>query len=335
MDLEFFEDVAVGEAPLFGAYEVSEEEVIHFAKQFDPQPFHLDKEAAKETLLGGLSASGWHTASMSMRLLYDSFLVRAASMGSPGVDELKWLKPVRPGDRLSLRRSVLDKKESKSRPDFGVVQSQIDVLNQAGDLVMTYRSPLMLRRRGAAVQVPAPQAPHKAAQSDEASAAEAVAQPFQGLFFDDIAVGQRMGIGSLTMDKEAILAFARKYDPQPFHTDEAAAAKSQFGGLIASGWHTAASFMGQLVRLRIKTSDALRAQGVKVPELGPSPGFNNMRWRAPVYAGDTLRFKSEIRNKRAVSRPGWGLVFIHNTGFNQNDQLAFEFEAIAFWQMRS
>ena len=334
MDLEFFEDVAVGETPLFGAYEVTEEEVIHFAKQFDPQPFHLDKEAAKKTLLGGLSASGWHTASIAMRLLYDSFLVRAASMGSPGVDELKWLKPVRPGDCLSLRRSVLDKKESKSRPDFGIIQSQVDILNQTGDLVMTYRSPVLLRRRGTEVQAPTPHAPHKAAQPNEGVGAESIEEPFQGRFFDDVIIGQRMDIGSTTFDKEAIFAFARKYDPQPFHTDEAAAAKSHFGGLIASGWHTAGAFMGELVRLRIKTSEALRAQGVKVPELGPSPGFNNLRWRGPVYAGDTLHFKSQVSNKRAVSRPGWGLVFIHNTGFNQHGQLVFEFEAIAFWQMR-
>jgi acyl dehydratase len=332
MDLAFFEDIAIGEAPVFGAYEVTEEEIIHFAKQFDPQSFHLDKEAAKKTLLGGLSASGWHTASMAMRLLYDSFLVRIASMGSPGVDELKWIKPVRPGDRLSLRRNVLDKKESKSRPDFGVIQSQVDVLNQAGDLVMSYRSPLLLRRRGAAVQIGRPHA-RQATQPNE-PAPEASEPSFQGRFFDDIVIGQGMDIGSVTLDKDAIFAFAHKYDPQPFHTDEAAAAKSQFGGLIASGWHTAACFMGELVRLRIKTSEALRAQGVKVPELGPSPGFNNMRWRAPVYAGDRLQFKSKISNKRAVSRPGWGLVFIHNTGFNQHDQLVFEFEAVAFWQMR-
>lgn len=347
MDLEYFEDIAVGEAPLSGTYEVSKEEVIDFATQFDPQPFHLDEEAAKKTMLGGLSASGWHTASMSMRLLYDSYLVRAASMGSPGVDELKWIKPVRPGDRLRLRRNVLEKRQSQSRPDMGLALCQCDVFNQHDDVVMTYRSPIMLRRRNVQAAAAEPQPPRQDAAKPAAAKPEVVKPdaaepapsdvaeaPFAGLFYDDIAVGQRMEIGSYSFDKAAIIAFAKKYDPQPFHLDEAAAQKSHFGGLVASGWHTAAAYMGQLIRNRQKRQAEFVAKGVLLPEPGPSPGFNKLRWRAPVFAGDTLRFTSEIVNKRQVSRPGWGLVFVHNRGFNQHGRLAFEFEAIAFWQMR-
>jgi acyl dehydratase len=340
MDLNYFEDVAVGETPLFGNYEVTKEEIIEFAAQYDPQPFHLDEQAAKQTLLGGLSASGWHTAAISMRLLYDSFLVNAASMGSPGVDELKWIKPVRPGDRLSLRRNVLSKKESQSRPDLGIVVTQSDILNQHGDAVMTYVAPLMLQRRGIPQRQVDP-AHAKAAKEEprtprqgEAEAPSAAKQAFAGHYFDDIVIGQRMDVGSHTFDKEAVLAFGRKYDPQPFHTDEAAARKSQFGGLIASGWHTAAAYMGQLIANRTRRQADILAQGGTLPEPGPSPGFTKLRWRAPVYAGDTLRFSSEIVNKRVVSRPGWGLVFVQNKGFNQHDRLAYEFEAIAFWQMR-
>ncbi|MGP0061688.1 MAG: MaoC family dehydratase [Beijerinckiaceae bacterium] len=331
MDLTFFEDVVVGEAPLFGDYEVTKEEIFEFATQFDPQPFHLDEEAAKKTLLGGLSASGWHTAAISMRLLYDSFLVHAASMGAPGVDELKWLKPVRPGDRLSLRANVLEKKESQSRPDLGIIQAQSDVINQNGEVVMTHRAPLMLRRRGKALQVQSPDAPRKAApQASQAAGAT----PFHGAFFEDLEIGQRVELESFTFEKPAMVAFAKKYDPQPFHVDEAAARKSHFGGLIASGWYTASVFMRQLIDNRDKFFAENLARSSKLPELGPSPGFNNLRWRAPVYAGDRLRFTSEIASKRVVSRPGWGLVFIQNKAFNQDERFVYEFQGIGFWQLR-
>ncbi|MGO9008291.1 MAG: MaoC family dehydratase [Beijerinckiaceae bacterium] len=387
MDLIYFEDVVPGEAALFGDYEITKDEIFEFAAQFDPQPFHLDEEAAKKTLLGGLSASGWHTAAISMRLLYDSFLVHAASMGAPGVDELKWLKPVRPGDRLSLRVNVLEKKESQSRPDLGLVQTQSDVFNQNGELVMTYRAPLMLRRRQAAAQPrsrDAPQEatsqnyddvgsnrskvmnaidskslerdeqmgsgtlreldsagkaaqrrtfPHPAVAEQEASQA-AVAAPHHYPFFEDLAVGWRFDLEPFTFDTAAILAFGKKYDPQPFHVDEAAARKSHFGGLVASGWHTVSVYMRQLIESRKKLLAESLARGEKLPELGPSPGFNNLRWRAPVYAGDTLHFTSEFADKRTVSRPGWGLGFFQNKAYNQNDRLVFEFQALAFWQMR-
>ena len=331
MDLMFFEDVVPGEAPLFGNYEVTKDEIFEFAAEFDPQPFHLDEEAAKKTLLGGLSASGWHTAAISMRLLYDSFLRHVASMGALGVDELKWLKPVRPGDRLSLRRHVLEKKESQSRPDLGIVHTQSDVINQNGEVMMTLRAPLMLRRRGTSPQVRSPDAAREAAP--EVSQA-AFAKPYHYAFFEDLVIGQRLDLEPFTFDKAAILAFGKKYDPQPFHVDDAAARKSQFGGLVASGWHTAAVYMRQLIESRKKLFAETSARGEKPPQIGPSPGFTNLRWRAPVYAGDRLRFTSEIAGKRPISRPGWGLVFAQNRAFNQDDRLVFEFQGTAFWQLR-
>lgn len=344
MGLKFFEDVVTGEAPVFGNYEITKDEIIDFAKQFDPQPFHLDEDAAKKSLLGGLSASGWQTAAISMRLLYESFLVNAASMGSPGVDELKWLKPVRPGDRLSLRTNVLEKRESHSRPDLGIVLMQSDMLNQNGEVVMFHRAPLMLRRRGASQDQPAPgrSAPKAEPRSEtqvepagaSTAASAAIERPNQALYFEDLVIGQSSRFGPHTFDKAAIIAFAKKYDPQPFHIDEEAAKKSHFGGLVASGWHTAAAYMRHLIAYRKKVLADILANGAVLPEPGPSPGFSNMRWRAPVYAGDTLRFTSELASKRKVSRPGWGLVFFQNRGFNQDDRLVFEFQAVAFWQMR-
>jgi acyl dehydratase len=143
----YFEDIVQGAVTNYGPRTITREEIIAFASEFDPQPMHLDEEAAKKTMLGGLSASGWHTCAIMMRLLYDGFLVDAASMGAPGIDEVKWLKPVRPGDALSVRLTVLDKREPKSRPDLGFIQCRCEVLNQHGDVVLESTYPGMFAKR--------------------------------------------------------------------------------------------------------------------------------------------------------------------------------------------
>lgn len=136
----YFEDYIAGSVHEFGSIPVEEKEVIAFARRFDPQTFHTDPEAAKRTVFSGLIASGWHTASLMMRLFADNYLSKVASLGSPGVDELYWLKPVRPGDELSIRVSVLGTKRSRSRPDRGVVRSFIEVLNQDREVVMSVKA---------------------------------------------------------------------------------------------------------------------------------------------------------------------------------------------------
>ena len=147
------------------------------------------------------------------------------------------------------------------------------------------------------------------------------------LWFDEVEVGTKAELGSYLFDKASILKFAEKYDPQPFHTDEAAAAKTHFGGLCASGWHTAAAYMSCCAAHNFAGCDAAKAGGKVLPPLGPSPGFENMKWLKPVYAGDTLTFHNEITGKREMtSRPEWGLVFADNTGLNQNGDLVFSFK---------
>jgi acyl dehydratase len=154
-------------------------------------------------------------------------------------------------------------------------------------------------------------------------------------YFDDITLGDRMALGSHTFTAEDIKAFARLYDPQPFHMDEAAAAKSHFGALCASGWHTVAMWM----RLRVlagQREDAERAaRGEIIAKLGPSPGFREMTWQKPVYAGDTITYASEVAEKReSKSRPGWGLVFARNTGTNQKGELVMSFIGSGFVERR-
>jgi acyl dehydratase len=135
----YFEDYVTGSVHEFGMIAIQEEGIIAFGNQFDPQIFHTDPEGAKSTIYGGLIASGWHTASLMMHECVRHYLPRAASLGSPGIDELRWNLPVRPGDTLTIRATVLLATRSHSKPDRGIVQSLFEVLNQKRDVVMSVK----------------------------------------------------------------------------------------------------------------------------------------------------------------------------------------------------
>jgi len=148
MDKLYLDDFKPGDVIECGSVTITEPEIVEFATKYDPQSFHVDAEAAKESFFGGLIASGWQTASLAMRLLVDGYIHRSASMGSPGVDELRWLKPVRPGDTLTVRVNVEEVRPSTSKPDRGVLRSTTEVLNQHGEVVMTMKGMGMFKRRG-------------------------------------------------------------------------------------------------------------------------------------------------------------------------------------------
>lgn len=151
MKASYFEDLVPGMTFDFGSVEVTAEEIIRFARQFDPQPFHLDEAAAKASPFGGLVASGWHTASMCMRMVVDNlFVPGSGSIGSPGLDELRWLKPVRPGDVLRAHLEVLDVTPSRSKPDRGSSRIRYDVINQKNEKVMSFIGLGMFLRRPSA-----------------------------------------------------------------------------------------------------------------------------------------------------------------------------------------
>ena len=135
----YFEDYVPGAAFEYGSIALSEDEIVQFAERFDPQFIHTDPRAAAEGPFKGLIASGWHTAGLTMRLLIDGYLSSVASLGSPGIDELRWTRPVRPGDVLHVRVTILEAKRSRSKPDRGIVHSLIEVTNQHGQSVMTFK----------------------------------------------------------------------------------------------------------------------------------------------------------------------------------------------------
>lgn len=148
---QYFEDLEVGATQRFGAYAVTREEVIDFARRFDPQPFHLSDEAAAATHFGRLSASGWHSCAMVMAMLVENLRAHdQAGLGSPGVDELRWLKPVHPGDTLRCEMQLLEKRRSASRPEMGIFKSRLIVYNQDDVAVLSMISNGLIRTRGAA-----------------------------------------------------------------------------------------------------------------------------------------------------------------------------------------
>ena len=143
----YFEDYTAGSVHEFGPIAVELEEVIEFGKRFVPLAYHTDADLAKKSIYGGLIASGWHTAGLMMRLYTDNYLSKAANLGSPGVDELRWDKPVFPGDDLSIRVTVLETRVSQSKPDRGIVRSFVEVLNQKRDVVMSLKMVNFVRGR--------------------------------------------------------------------------------------------------------------------------------------------------------------------------------------------
>lgn len=320
-----WDDVEVGRTETYGAYAVTKEEIFAFARAYDPQPHHIDEEAAKRSLVGGLCASGWHTCAMFMRVLYDGVLVRAASMGAPGIEEVKWSKPVRPGHVLSARSVCTGKRVLASRPSVGIAQMKHEIVNQHGDLLMTMENAQFLAVRdpeaakaAASTSPPAQKAPPATPPASDDGGAAA------GNWFEDLVLGRRFEMGTHTFTADEIKEFARTYDPQPFHLDEEAARSSLMGGLCASGWHTAAHYVRFNITSRQQREAAIVARGEEMTVWGPSPGFKDLRWAKPVLAGDTITFRQTIAGKIDLkSRPERGMLVQHGEGLNQKGELVF------------
>jgi acyl dehydratase len=143
----YWEDFRPGAVTVYGPRLVTREEIVAFAAEFDPQPMHLDEEAARKTLLGGLAASGWHTCCVFMRIIADGYILNSSSMGGPGVDEVRWLKPLRPGTRVRVRATVVETRPSKSRPEMGLAKFSYDMLDESDAVIMTLTTTHMFGRR--------------------------------------------------------------------------------------------------------------------------------------------------------------------------------------------
>jgi acyl dehydratase len=320
------EDIEIGKPVTFGRKLVTQEEILAFGRAYDPQPMHTDEEAAKATPVGGLCASGWHTCAIMMRMLYDGVLRNVAGLGSPGVSEARWTKPVRPGDVLSCRHVYTKKRDLASRPDVGLSQVRLELLDAGGEVMAWWHTSQLTRKRHPhrAGTGQSPSSPPRAplvslwdvpAQTDE---------PSRGMFFEDRRVGEIADLGKHTFTRDEIVVFAREFDPQPFHIDDAAAEASLFGALCASGWHTAAIFIREVVRHRLSGSPVSAGTGERQPAYGPSPGFRDLRWPRPVYVGDTIEFRARLAEKIDLkSRPHRGILASEVQGRNQRGEIVF------------
>jgi acyl dehydratase len=316
------EDLAIGEPYVFGRKAVTAEEIIAFGRAFDPQPMHTDPEAAKATPVGGLCASGWHTCAMMMRLLVDGLLGRTASLGSPGVDEVRWKRPIRPGDVLSARYTVQEKRVLASRPDVGIAKVLVEAVDADGEVPATWLTNQLTRVRRPAAAPTAGTGP-KAERPPVLNLWDRPTAPRRAdVFFEDAVIGETADLGSHTFAREETIEFARQFDPQPFHLDEAAARASLFGALCASGWHTAALMIRGIITTRREANAEALAKSMRLATYGPSPGFRGLQWPKPVYVGDTISYRSRLIEKIDLkSRPNRGLLASAVQGRNQKGEM--------------
>ncbi|CAA9365631.1 MAG: hypothetical protein AVDCRST_MAG90-3364 [uncultured Microvirga sp.] len=316
-----FEDFALGSSDLPGSVTITRDDIVAFARDYDPQPFHLDEDEARRTFAGGLIASGWQSCALMMRLVADGLLLDSSCMGAPGIEEVRWLRPVRPGDTLAARCTTLDTKISRSRPEMGFVYFRLELLNQRQETVLSQVNWIMFGRRDASASL-------RPGEEQSSGKPEASARPNGSVA---PAATEAHDLGSHRFDADDIIRFARAFDPQPFHIDPDAAARSHFGALCASGWHTAAVWMRRMVEYRRTVAAEMLARGEQPPTLGVSPGFTDLRWLKPVYAGDTITYASKLLEERpSASRPGWSLASSRNTGVNQRGERVFEFTGKVF-----
>ena len=260
----YFEDFPVGATRAFCRYVLSREQIEAYATDFDSLLGGRSDDA------GALTASPWQLPALLMRLNYDGWMNEAAARGAPGVDEIRWLRPVTAGETLSARYTVRSARVSRSKPNLGLVQFFYELLGDGGDPVFSQLNSVMIELRA-----PQPAEPDSRTQgvlrnSDASTAA---------------GEGEPVALGTVAFPADAVIAFARVYDPQPFHVDAAAAQTGPFGALAASGWHTAAGWA--------------RAYATRVA--GCTPGLPRpdrllwvkpLRWRKPVFAGARIAFEA-------------------------------------------
>ena len=308
-----FEDFPVGTRLALPAQTVSADEIIAFARDFDPQPFHLDETSAQAGRVGGLIASGWHTCGLMMRMMCEAYLLGSRSQGSAGLDRVSWLAPVRPGDTLSGETQVVAARTSRSMPGVGFLTFRYRLQNQAGPVLAVEGNGMMLTRD-------APEPAAIPARTGDGHPPAASVDPLPGdTAWERIATGMTVDMGETTFEAGETVAFAEQFDPQRFHLDARAAAHSHFGRLSASGWHTCAVWMRHNVLLGRPRLAAMLGLDEDRLTFGPSPGLRNLRWTYPVFAGDRIRFRKTITGKRVSTRdPATGIVMSHSTGWNQD-----------------
>jgi acyl dehydratase len=318
-DMLHHEDLTVGSPHLLAVTTASEEEMLGFRREYDPLPPPAEDE---------VSASPLHVCAMMMRAFCDGFLNRIASLGAPGVDEVTWSLPVRPGDVLGLRHRIVEKRDLASRPDVGLSKMVVELVDGRDEVAAGWITNQLVRRRHPAS---ARATSHRIARAPLVSLWDDAAPagvPSFDVFFEDARLGAKTAFGRHAFAEAEIIAFARRFDPQPFHTDPASAKGSLFAGLCASGWHTAAAAAHAAATARLLCNAAARERGLALPVLAPAAAWRDLRWPRPVYVGDVVDFRARLSEKAAHPvRRDVGRVVTEVQGRNQRGEIVLAFVA--------
>ena len=298
-----FDRTAQGPVPV-GTYRLTRDALLRFARDFDPQDFHLDEAVASTSMLKGLSASGWQSCALQQAIITTALRKETIEARCNHISEVRWLQPLRPERLLRVEASLADRQPDQ--PDLTALElafiddQNVIVMRQ---LTSWSRTPIA-QQTGAAILSP----------SDPDSAIDALA-------FEDLILNSPQRLGSHRLSQSGIDSFNDSYDA--------------LAGTSASLWHVGGCWMRAMIDHRHATAKKLVEAGEFVPEFGPSPGLQNVRWWGPVCAGDSLTFYATTTARRQVSKPGWGLVTSLNHAVNQHGQLVMEFQAQIFMTLRS
>ncbi len=302
--------------------EMTRDAIIRFARRYDPQPFHLDERAARASLLKGLSASGWHTCSVFMGALQEGFLQFCRDPRLFAVDDIKWLFPVRPGDRIGGVVRARATNAAGPWPGTGQVELDCAATTAEGRRVMVWKGRLA---------VPGFQEPHDISSVSATQPHSNDRRAGALGHFEDVAVGDEIDLGSIQLSSHAIREFIDEFK---LATDDGG--RTDVGSSEANGWHVTAVFMNKLIRYYLREAAGLRRRQLPVPELGPSPGIRRLQWHAPVRAGDTLSFRAWAERKAVIApRSNWGLLVGGCAGLNQNNLPVVTFEAQLLLERRN
>lgn len=293
-----------------GAVRLSREDIIAFARAFDPQPFHIDEAAARETLLGGLAASGWHTCATVMGLLEQAMADHALRLEAGGTEEILWLQPVRPGDTLQAQARFAP--ASPCTCGSRARMASVDTINQRGETVMRWRMDCIFpdpRMSRTEEQQPCDLRRGRSPRVRRMPREHAIR------YFDEIMPGDEIALGDYTFTSERVEEFKTRYSPGPGRARD-----------DVLSWHIPAAWMSCMVRHYEQEARWLTAASRPVPRLGPAAGVKHLRWHAPVKVGDTLTFRGWAERKIEVAtQKQWGLLVVGAEGVDQAGKLVVSF----------
>lgn len=309
-----FDELDVGETFPLGPYPMTKKRIIEFAQAFDPQPMHLDSECGRASPLGGLAASGWHTASVAMRLFHDAWLHKVRGAGSPGIEKTEWPRALMAGETVQGEGQLLSRRVLRTRPGTGLGQIALSLQGSNGGAdVLRARWWVFFERNDSAVPGnPGVNRPGmRPDRSPPPRLADAILPDLRMLHLGGIEPGKPVFLGKVSASEEEILSFARAFDPQPFHVDPFAAEHGPFRGLCASGWHSCALWMRTNVLARQRILANLDEAGRQQLEHSAAVGlgFEDLSWTRPVRPDmRLLAFITALESRESRSRAGWGIA---------------------------